>query len=130
MAVPLVRRQAVLAVCPQRREPAALPNRLRLGMLVGKHGMNVNPSKQSSVGLCRVHVCHLGIWEGASGVSGAMRAGTSEQMVLKQHNYDNCTQTITKCRVLVNPADFLGIILTLGEEGRVFFRYSFCSTAV
>lgn len=32
--------------------------------------------------------------EGASGVSGAVRVGTREQMVLKQHNHDNCMQRL------------------------------------
>lgn len=104
--MPLVCRQAVLTVCLQRQEPAALPNCQCLEMLMEKHGMNVNPSKQSLVGLCRVHMCHLGIWEGGSKWCQWSHESWEKRANAKQHNHDSCMQ-----RLLLN-ARSQSILLT------------------
>lgn len=57
--------------------------------------MNVNPSKQGLVGLCRVHMCHLGIWEGVNkGCQWSLESWDKKQMVLNQHNHDSCMQRL------------------------------------
>jgi len=60
-----------------------------------KHGVNVYPPRKAWLASAGC-VCATLVFgrEGASGVSGAVRPGTSEQTVLKQHNRDSRRQRL------------------------------------